>query len=235
MSFFVVSRRALLRDMIASFCAGEGIKVHGVAEKLSDVSATSPNPIVLLHLGHGDAPEAGELEAFRQRFSEARIVVLCSPRMYARLQSMPKGLIEAMVLDNSSLRSLSGVLTLVHEGFMITRMETPETEIGPEPDQSASRPQDNPHDASRGGDPDEGAPDVGKEHKRRRRGKGASILSRRETAVIQKLCEGASNKDIANALNIGESTVKVHLHACYRKIGVRNRTQAAIWAAKHLS
>lgn len=84
-------------------------------------------------------------------------------------------------------------------------------------------------------DPEDVPPEEDDEFEEHLRGGRSSILSRRETAVIRKLCEGASNKDIANALNIGESTVKVHLHACYRKIGVRNRTQAAIWAAKHLS
>ncbi len=223
MVFFVVSRRALLRDLIASFCAGEGIKVHGVAERLSDIDAPSSDPVVLLHLAHGDRLEAKEIETFRARYGEARIVILCSRQMYGKLQSLPTGLVEAMVLDDSSLRSLSGVLTLVHEGFMITRAEPHEAgdlDTDPAPDPIEDTPEE-----------EEG---VGRPRRAASRKTSGARLSRRETAVIRKLCEGASNKDIANALNIGESTVKVHLRACYRKIGVRNRTQAAIWAAKHL-
>ena len=59
-------------------------------------------------------------------------------------------------------------------------------------------------------------------------------LSVRELAILRKLTGGVSNKDIAKDLGICESTVKVHLRTCYRKIGARNRTQAAMWASEHL-
>jgi two-component system, NarL family, nitrate/nitrite response regulator NarL len=60
-------------------------------------------------------------------------------------------------------------------------------------------------------------------------------LSSRETEILCWLKEGAPNKVIARKLNLTEATVKVHVKAILRKIGVGNRTQAAIWAADHLS
>jgi two-component system, NarL family, nitrate/nitrite response regulator NarL len=60
-------------------------------------------------------------------------------------------------------------------------------------------------------------------------------LSSRETEILCWLKEGAPNKVIARKLNVAEATVKVHVKAILRKIGVGNRTQAAIWAADHLS
>jgi two-component system, NarL family, nitrate/nitrite response regulator NarL len=57
-----------------------------------------------------------------------------------------------------------------------------------------------------------------------------SQLSAREAAILNGLVEGASNKLIANQLKIAEATVKVHVKAILRKIRVKNRTQAAIWA-----
>jgi two-component system nitrate/nitrite response regulator NarL len=59
-------------------------------------------------------------------------------------------------------------------------------------------------------------------------------LSSRETEILCWLREGAPNKVIARKLNVAEATVKVHVKTILRKIGVGNRTQAAIWAADHL-
>jgi two-component system, NarL family, nitrate/nitrite response regulator NarL len=61
----------------------------------------------------------------------------------------------------------------------------------------------------------------------------SSNLSSRETAILNALVQGASNKIIAYRLSISEATVKVHVKAVLRKIQVRNRTQAAIWALHH--
>lgn len=59
-------------------------------------------------------------------------------------------------------------------------------------------------------------------------------LSCREMEVLGLLKEGAPNKVIARRLDVAETTVKVHVKAILRKIGVHNRAQAAIWAAYHL-
>ena len=55
-------------------------------------------------------------------------------------------------------------------------------------------------------------------------------LSARELLILKSLVKGDSNKHIARQLDIAEATVKVHVKAILRKIRVRNRTQAAIWA-----
>lgn len=55
-------------------------------------------------------------------------------------------------------------------------------------------------------------------------------LSVRERQVLGCLVTGQSNKTIARSLNMAEATVKVHLKTLLRKIEVRNRTQAAVWA-----
>jgi two-component system nitrate/nitrite response regulator NarL len=55
-------------------------------------------------------------------------------------------------------------------------------------------------------------------------------LSPREREILSHLIGGHSNKGIARFLGIAEATVKVHLKSLLRKIGMDNRTQAAIWA-----
>lgn len=55
-------------------------------------------------------------------------------------------------------------------------------------------------------------------------------LTKRELDVLKGLCSGLSNKEIARNLELMEPTVKLHVKTLYRKIGVANRTQAAILA-----
>lgn len=58
----------------------------------------------------------------------------------------------------------------------------------------------------------------------------AEKLSRREMQMLKGLTEGKTNKEIARGLNIQEPTVKLHMKNLYRKIGVANRTRAALIA-----
>jgi len=55
-------------------------------------------------------------------------------------------------------------------------------------------------------------------------------LSPRERQVLQRLCKGASNKEIARDLDIKEVTVKLHVRTLCRKLDARNRTHAAMIA-----
>lgn len=58
-------------------------------------------------------------------------------------------------------------------------------------------------------------------------------LSEREIETLRCLIMGYPNKVIAYRLDISEATVKVHVKAILRKLGVQNRTQAAIWAVNN--
>jgi two-component system, NarL family, nitrate/nitrite response regulator NarL len=60
--------------------------------------------------------------------------------------------------------------------------------------------------------------------------KALEVLTNRETEILGCLTEGAPNKMIARQLGITEATVKIHVKSLIRKIGVQNRTQAALWA-----
>lgn len=56
-------------------------------------------------------------------------------------------------------------------------------------------------------------------------------LSAREHEVLQLIARGASNKEIARALDIAETTVKIHVQHILRKLGVSSRVQAAVVAS----
>ena len=57
-------------------------------------------------------------------------------------------------------------------------------------------------------------------------------LTKREGEVLKQLAFGLTNKDIAKALGISYETVKEHVQHVLRKIGVSDRTQAAVWAVR---
>jgi DNA-binding NarL/FixJ family response regulator len=61
-----------------------------------------------------------------------------------------------------------------------------------------------------------------------RPGRNEAAMTPRQTEVLTLLAQGQSNKEIARNLGMPESTVKVHVKAILQKLGVKNRTQAAI-------
>ena len=61
----------------------------------------------------------------------------------------------------------------------------------------------------------------------------AADLTDREREVLSLLVQGMPNKQIARQLDISEKTVKAHLSSVFRRIGVTDRTQAALWAERN--
>jgi len=58
-------------------------------------------------------------------------------------------------------------------------------------------------------------------------------LTPRELEILEHLADGSSNKMIARALEISEGTVKLHVKAILRKLGMRSRVEAAVSAVEH--
>lgn len=66
-----------------------------------------------------------------------------------------------------------------------------------------------------------------------RAGSSQVQLTSRETEVLGLVREGLANKQIARRLDISERTVKAHLTSAFARIGVSDRTQAALWAERN--
>ena len=69
----------------------------------------------------------------------------------------------------------------------------------------------------------------------RRADRSAPQLTDREREVLLLVRDGLANKQIARRLGIAERTVKAHLTSVYQRLGVTDRTQAALWASEHLA
>jgi DNA-binding NarL/FixJ family response regulator len=65
------------------------------------------------------------------------------------------------------------------------------------------------------------------------RGSRAEALTPRESEVLARIAEGRSNREIARLLGLSEKTVKAHVSSVLAKLGVQDRTQAAVYAVRH--
>ncbi len=57
-------------------------------------------------------------------------------------------------------------------------------------------------------------------------------LAKREKEIVSHICQGYRNKEIARKLRISEQTVKSHCHRIYKKLGVSDRLQLALYSCK---
>jgi two-component system, NarL family, response regulator DegU len=71
-----------------------------------------------------------------------------------------------------------------------------------------------------------------REHSSSNGRRGEYNLTQREHDILALLAEGKANREIAQRLYLSEKTVKAHLAAIFRKLGVTNRTQAAMMAVQ---
>jgi len=61
----------------------------------------------------------------------------------------------------------------------------------------------------------------------------AKDVTKREKQILISIAQGKSNKDIADSFDISERTVKNHITSLFKKIGVTDRTQAAVFAIRN--
>ena len=61
----------------------------------------------------------------------------------------------------------------------------------------------------------------------------AASLTNREIEVLRLIATGATNREVADSLVISEGTVKNHLSNIFSRLGLRDRTQAVMFAREH--
>lgn len=222
MSFFIISHSHMVRDILRSTCSLRDIEVTETYENSSELKDVHEGDVVVLHTGRAIDNAIDQVAHLRDLCPDLRIVMITSDAVTTQIRDLLSDKVEAIMPENNSDGALIGTLAVVSEGYKV---------VHPSFNQ---KPQatDNPRRLglrkarTNGTTKPIGTPSVGT--------KASRPLSPRESAVLEKLRGGGSNKDIANDLGICEATVKVHLRTCFQKIGVKNRTQAAVWAAERL-
>lgn len=220
MSIFIVSHSHMIREILSSACQQRGLDATEICDTCNKLQTVQPGDVVMLHTGRNVSDVADQISYLRNMWTDLRIMLVAPEIAVDDIRHAFLNQVEAILPESNSTEALIGTLAVISEGYKVVQDnsdETPErpNEIAKSPNSIQMPPYlsgPNPKPAV----------------------SSLPTLSPRESAVLEKLRDGGSNKDISNALGICEATVKVHLRTCFQKIGVKNRTQAAVWATEYL-
>jgi two-component system, NarL family, nitrate/nitrite response regulator NarL len=216
---FLICKNSLVRAGIRHILDGSRYVVAGDVEGSSKPSAASDASPVLYILDESHSADAlAEVVAdLTAQCPSARVVVLANhldpTTMMRALHAGVNGLCSTSMDRGALLKALDLVMlgeTFIASTLVLTILDEASQAHQSEPSMtSALTP---PNDATT----------------------RAHNLSFREVEILKRLMEGESNKVIARKLDIAEATIKVHVKSILRKVRVKNRTQAALWATAHL-
>ena len=195
------------RDLFVSALKSAGNDIVEATSEIDHVEAAQDGDIAIFWIEAADEI-IPQIRRLLERKPSLAAVVVCPEAVLEDARRELGDVVSALVPEALNLDAIVGSIVLVDQGYRLVREGNPNGAKSPLAAAGT-------HDASR--DP---VPDV--------------RFSKREMAVLNYLRDGISNKDIANRMGISDATVKVHLRSVFRKARVKNRTQAAIWAGKHL-
>lgn len=203
--YFRMAIGAILRDKLGFGRVVETASFDEALERLEQEDRVSL-AVFDLHMPGLDSPAA--LRTIRESFPVERLAVVSGTRDRNHiLQSLDAGA-HGFVSKSQGAHELLAALQQIIAGSLYVSPVLAEIGPGmrdPHPDPTALR-----------------------------RPPGAPRLTPRQHDVLEMLVEGKSNKEIARALDLGAGTVKVHLAALFRSLGVANRAAAAVAGAELL-
>jgi NarL family two-component system response regulator LiaR len=206
----VVDDHAVVREGLRAFLAlQEGFEIVGEAadgdEALERAAELDPD-VILMDLVMPERDGVSAMRELRQRSSHSRVIVLTSFLDDDRLLPAIEAGAAGYLLKNSQPAELARAVRAAHAG---------ETIIDPTAAARLVR--------------------ALSDQDQRRRGGGGALdqLTARERDVLELIAGGRSNKRIALELGISETTVKAHVGHVLAKLGVTDRTQAAVLAVEN--
>jgi len=211
----LVGPSTLLRHGLARILEATNFRVIASGDHVQDVAPTSQDQSLLLLIDAGDSANAAvaEIKLFKNQHPTGRVALVADNYLVGDLVSAFAAGANVCFAKSVSCDAFTKALELIMLGETIL------------PSQFLAVIGSHRHDLN------DTRPIIQKMHRSSSQPTDSTPpLSAREKFVIRCLADGASNKLIARKMEIAEATVKVHVKAILRKIRVRNRTQAAIWA-----
>jgi len=209
MQVFLIDDHALFRAGLESLLERQGIVVIGHSrdgvEELDSIAEKQAD-IILLDMRLGDRDGITVLEQLNQAGNQVPVVILTTSRADRDLISCLQRGAKGYLLKDMEPKQLVDALHRVMQG---------ETAIAPEMAGVLAQ------HVQTGGNQQPIVP------------QRFSELTPRETEILSHLAEGQSNKLIANQLGISDGTVKLHVKAILRKLGVHSRVEAAVLAVEN--
>jgi two-component system nitrate/nitrite response regulator NarL len=202
----ILSKNEILREGLRRILADQGFVVDQTAVRLTELGAETPLGSVLLVDGIIFEEGLQTCQALREKFPDQKIVLMTDDYSVENVtRAFSTGAIDGYIVKAMSCEPLAGALRLISLGEKVIPSQVVDSLSGA---------------FSRAATPNWQA-----------RCAGAN-LSSREVEILRCLVDGDPNKVISRRLSITDATVKVHIKAILRKLRVKNRTQAAIWAVE---
>jgi len=196
----------LVLEGLKGILSAAGFRVIAAVSRVNDLDLApelQQQPILLIVNAAEDLRDAvRQIELFKERYENGRVVLLADPGQFAEIPAVFRAGANGYLYMGPSLEPFIKALELVMLGETVLPKAILPLILEHKDDLRAPKT------------PDSFAPQ----------------LSRREKLILRHLAEGLANKVIASEIGIAQATVKVHVKSILTKIGVVNRTQAAIWA-----
>lgn len=206
--FFRIALSSILRESLGF---DEVVQTGSLDEALDVLGSRSEVGLALFDLAMPGMTDAGSLRAVRECFPDLTTVVVSgSQRRDDVLLALQAG-VHGFVPKASGVDELVGALTAIVGGWMyvppfVARIDPAEPAVSPS---VSAAPEAAPH--------------------------GGIGLTPRQGQILDLIVAGQSNKTMARTLGVSEGTVKVHVAALLRALGVQNRSAAAAWGARQRS
>lgn len=183
--------------------AADGAEAARLAQELTA-------DVVLLDLVMPVLDGVGALELMAEQGSTAKVLVITSFGEYRTVVPALRAGARGYVSKETDPQALAAAIRAVAAGHVLLSPQIAGALIGPAGAEGA-----------------DGAAAGGAGPNRR------PHLTGREAEVLDLIARGRSNREIAKALTVSEKTVKTHVSSVLMKLGVADRTQAALWAVRH--
>ncbi len=207
---FIADDHAVVREGLRTVLERAGVEVVGEAasgrETVAKVTALRPD-VVLLDIRMPDGDGLNALEQIKQHCPEVRVIMLttyANPGYMARAITL--GAAGYLTKEAEPERIVGAIRAVVAGDYLVDYPLL----------QQALRAVSAQTNVVPSPDDDLVEP-----------------LTEQEKAILRLIAAGLSNEDIARVLHISINTVKTHVRHILQKLGVSDRTQAAVWAVRH--
>lgn len=195
--------QALAASLEHLFPDSSVLTVPTLAEALQRLKAGPAVDLVLLDLRLPDSMGISGLLKVRDTVPDTPVVVVSALRSAEVMNSAMAAGAAGFVPKDAPVRELEAALAAVAEG----RRAFPHGVTADIPARAGGKAGPGPSVAER-----------------------LALLTPQHARIMRLICEGKQNKQIAYELSLAEATVKAHITALLRRLGVQNRTQAAVLA-----
>ena len=196
-------RMALATILTSKLKFAEVVQAASLDEGVEKLSARTDISLALFDLAMPGVESPANLRAVRDCFESLRVAVVSSSKNRQDILSALEAGVHGYVPKGLGVADLAHALQLIVDGVIYVPPSIADLPAQEQPAPSREVAAPTPKAA-------------------------LATLTPRQRGVLELLVQGKSNKAIARDLDLGEGTVKVHMAALFRSLGVRTRTAAAV-------